>query len=374
MKCVLHIGTEKTGTTLLQHWLYENQKALREQGVCLFDFYQNNRRIPAYFHGGLDDWAKEKKIKTLKEKQRFFRGFLQQLETEFAQASNNADVFVISSEHLHSRLRTHEEVFPLYEFLSKNFEATKVVCYFRNQFDVAVSLYSTVLKFGDTATLEHFIEGATPENYYYNYKKIADLWSGIFGKDFCDFRIYDPDRFIANDIRRDFLSCIDREFNHALLDYTLESKNESLTPLQAAAIRQINKAIPYWNQDELGINPMNPRAKERFRSIPELGVGKIQSPSRQAIQARFRESNGAFFRTYFACENQFYIPDSFTQEKKTFELEEVETIVSELLEKTFSFFGEYPVSSSHSSSYAKLVRKAASITRRFKKKLVRELS
>ena len=35
MKCILHIGTEKTGTTLLQNWLYDNKEKLSQVGIYL---------------------------------------------------------------------------------------------------------------------------------------------------------------------------------------------------------------------------------------------------------------------------------------------------------------------------------------------------
>ena len=37
MKCILHIGTEKTGTTILQDWLYDNKVELSKVGVYLSD-------------------------------------------------------------------------------------------------------------------------------------------------------------------------------------------------------------------------------------------------------------------------------------------------------------------------------------------------
>jgi hypothetical protein len=211
MKCVLHIGTEKTGTTLLQDWLYLNQAALSESGIYLSNKLgkTNNRLIPAYFCSHLDDWARRNRIATQEDKHAFFEGFLENLTSEITQASKSHKYFVITSEHLHSRLRKRYEIEDLYKFLNKNFDGLKVICYFRNQFDVAVSLYSTALKISSHAALESFIEQAKPENYYYDYARIADTWAEVFGRANCDFKVYNREQFLDKDIRKDFIIAID---------------------------------------------------------------------------------------------------------------------------------------------------------------------
>ena len=37
-RCIIHIGTEKTGTSSIQHFLSMNRAALAEQGVLYTDF------------------------------------------------------------------------------------------------------------------------------------------------------------------------------------------------------------------------------------------------------------------------------------------------------------------------------------------------
>ena len=70
MKCVLHIGTEKTGSTLLQDWLYQNQVNLSRQRIFLSDVLSinNNRRLVSFFQWELDDWANRNGILTQKDK------------------------------------------------------------------------------------------------------------------------------------------------------------------------------------------------------------------------------------------------------------------------------------------------------------------
>ena len=77
MDCVLHIGTEKTATTLLQSWLYSNREALSAQGVFLSSVLKegNNRKLVSYFQPQTDDWLRRQHIATEADKTAFFDGF-----------------------------------------------------------------------------------------------------------------------------------------------------------------------------------------------------------------------------------------------------------------------------------------------------------
>ena len=124
MKCILHIGTEKTGTTLLQNWLYDNKEKLSQVGIYLSDSIgtNNNRLIPAYFGETLDDLLTDNGIANNKEKKKYFSGFLDNLNGEISNAKIKHHTFIITSEHLHSRLTRVEEIQNLYDFLSNAFD------------------------------------------------------------------------------------------------------------------------------------------------------------------------------------------------------------------------------------------------------------
>ena len=75
MKAIVHIGTEKTGTTSIQKFLFQNRKKLRNGG---FHFLQsagstNNRALPAYFIAEhlYDDFYRDEGILTLEAKTAF---------------------------------------------------------------------------------------------------------------------------------------------------------------------------------------------------------------------------------------------------------------------------------------------------------------
>lgn len=321
MKCILHIGTEKTATTTLQDWLYDNQSELSKGGIYLSDNLSknNNRLVPAYFQGHLDDWAMRNGISSDAEKLQYFEGFIERLKREIQTATKTHNYFVITSEHLHSRVRKKDEIEQLYIFLSSVFDEVEVVCYFRDQFDVAVSLYSTALKVNSAASVESFVEMASPDNYYYNYLKIADNWAGVFGKTNCNFRIYDRSNFIGNDIRLDFLSVIDDGFDAAKLNMDRVASNEALSRLQVAAFRAINLNIPYWRNDKLGVNKNNQHAKLLAANVESLKLGKITSTKSELIRKDFSETNALFFEKYFTANDKFPITQVESNDFLTFD-------------------------------------------------------
>jgi hypothetical protein len=106
MKLALHIGTEKTGTTLLQEWLYHNRERLGQQGYFLSEKIglPCNRNIVSYFRRAPDDFWNRYNIRSLDDKARFFAHFLEDLQAELDQAAQTNHTVIMSSEHFHSRL------------------------------------------------------------------------------------------------------------------------------------------------------------------------------------------------------------------------------------------------------------------------------
>jgi len=84
VKCILHLGTEKTGSTLLQKWLYENEVTLSNRGVALTKTarFPSNTLLPLYFKGQIDDTLQRQGIFTEKERVDFFSGFLDRLRAK----------------------------------------------------------------------------------------------------------------------------------------------------------------------------------------------------------------------------------------------------------------------------------------------------
>ena len=309
MKCILHIGTEKTGTTFLQKWLYDNQKALLEDRIFLSNFLKryNNRDLCVYCQNSNDDFTRINNIETVNKKARFFRGFVADFKKEISDAESECDYAIITSEHFHSRLRTIDEIKKLKRILNKIFTEVIVVCYFREQSDMAISYYSTNLKSGSTQNIKKYLNSINPDNYYFNFKQIADNWAEVFGKDACKYRIYSRENFISGDLRKDFLSLVSEGVSYDRYDWTENRENASLSYIEAMLFREINELEKYWLGNKR--NQKNIKIKKLVQTVKGIQRKPLKHKDSALVFQRFKESNKKFFDKYFNGENHFILRD-----------------------------------------------------------------
>ena len=336
MKCILHIGTEKTGTTILQDWLYFNKGTLSENRVYLSDLIgkTNNRLLVCYFMDHFDDWFVANSINSQEDKERFFKDFKSNLIKEIEEASKNHDYMIITSEHFHSRLRKPELINQLKDFLYEVFEEVNVICYFREQSSVRKSLYSTALKVETNKKLEQFHNDIDPSHYYYNYYEIATRWSDIFGKKNCIFRVYERSRFINNDLREDFINSVGLASLSDKLSFDVSSANESLSYLESVLYRVINDQFPLFLTGG-GVNSLNLALKKTVSSCETLKLGKIIATDSSDISKRFESINKKFFDTFFDGKYMFKPNESNDEanEDVAMSLTEAAVILEELFQR-----------------------------------------
>lgn len=303
--CILHIGTEKTGSTALQNWLYHNRSELSIRGIYLSDKVgkPNNRVFTSYFSRRVDDWAHANRLNSVDEKKIYLRNFESSLRQEFKEAFKAHDRVVISSEHLHSRITSSEEVLEIHDFLMSIFDKVYVLCYFRNQADMALSLYSTALKFGHAVTLDDFMVNVHENNYYYNFENIADNWSDAFGRENCIFKVFKRSQMIGNDIRYDFLDVCGICTNHEDFDFQQRNPNESLSVASASAFRALNFILPSL-PDKHNLARRSTRLANKVlkraahKSLSSVNK-KLRLSNREEVNNRFASSNARFFAKYF---------------------------------------------------------------------------
>jgi hypothetical protein len=295
MDCLLHIGTEKTATTLLQSWLYSNRNALSAEGVFLSSVLKegNNRKLVSFFQTQVDDWLKRQKINTTEEKAAFFDGFDADFRREVEEAATTHHTMIITSEHFHSRLRHREQLEALKKLLDELFERVRVVCYFRDQADYAVSTYSTKLRNAYPHSLETFLGSISPEGYYFNHEDSAALWASVFGEHACQFAVFDRAAFVDHDIRRDFIAHLSTPVNSKSLNYAVERRNESLSRFQARLFQVINQRIPFWKPGRVGLNRLNRKLKTTVENIAGIDSGSLEA-AKQGLRDEFADSNRRF--------------------------------------------------------------------------------
>lgn len=287
IKLHLHIGTEKTGTTSFQRWLEQNRAQLAKHDVIYPDLPKMfphgvgqrilsvyaqgfNPEYDAFAHVGIVDEASYERVK---------EGFAAVFDAQIR--ANPAGNWVLSSEHLHSRLTAPAQVETLSRFLRRHFDDITVYIHLRPQVDMARSLASTVAR-GGSLIGRGFFEAVDVTSAYYNYQTLVARWAAVFG--------------VKN------ITVIPYKRNPDFQRYLLEKLG-----LSAAAFPPVvreNESID-WRLMALlnAIRPYQPpdkngqRLPAAFKAIPCREPLQIGLAFARELDGRMRESNAALIAT-----------------------------------------------------------------------------
>ncbi|WP_110649899.1 hypothetical protein [Salinicola peritrichatus] len=305
LRIILHIGTEKTGTTTLQHALQVNRDLLSAQGVHYLTTpgRTESRAFPSACLNDTanDDYLRSEGIDTPEQRQAFRQQFGEVLSQAIAALPDPIHTVVISSEHFHSRLRDAEAVARVREWLAPYTDEFRVVCYLRRQVDVATSFYSTELKSGGTHALGDTVRRVCrPDNHYYNYEKLLSLWGEVFSPEALIVRQADRKSLRGGSVVDDFLALLGIDVGSLENYRPVRTCNESLNHLGQMLLRQLNRQIKAASDD--------PNDQSRLRLVNMrlqlahafAGKGEQLPPAQAAdIQHQFDASNEAVRKTWF---------------------------------------------------------------------------
>lgn len=182
MKLVVHIGTEKTGSTAIQNWLDANDESLARDGVCYAkSLGRPSNRLIAVYARDADD-PDDGFIAAGVRDAATHAAFLRALKAEFVAEAERArqrgcHTFIVSSEHLHSRLTTVRAVGRLRALFAPLFATMEIIAFVRPQAELFQSRLSVEARNG--ALDEHY-ERQLHEDLYYDYYKLWRRWSACF--------------------------------------------------------------------------------------------------------------------------------------------------------------------------------------------------
>lgn len=344
MTLVLHIGTEKTGTTMIQKWLYQNRRNLMEQGVFLSEKlgWENNRELVAYYRTQPDEFWTFNSIENVEDKKRHFTGFISDIEAEIEGASRSNHTMIITSEHFHSRLTDESDIANFSDFCRRNFKDHIVICYLRPQWEVRRSLYSTDLRNNEQSLFRDYRSDVGPNDEYFNYLDLYRRWKKGFAYARMEFREYSRRAFQGGDIRMDFLSVMPEGLDLSKLEFSSRRENESLALLEAAAYLAINKTTPLFMNGT--VNRKNYEYKKVVSEISELKQGEVRDPIAHLIYEVFKDTNNQLFSEIFSGRDVFGYPKEKARHSESMPLEEVGTIVERVVEKLVEYFSNRSLS------------------------------
>lgn len=308
MKLVLHIGTEKTGTTTIQHFLNENRKKLKSKGFhvlnCAGRF--NHRAVPSFCmdENRENDYFQDSQYTSVEFRRSFKKKFKKEFDHELNSVKSKAHTVIITSEHFHSRLESHEELQNLKYILAPHFTEIRILCYLREQSSLADSAYSSCMQAGAIIGVKKFLSECIPGNSFFDYSLFLNKWADVFGQKSIQPRVFDRDHLVKRDLIQDFLTFLDSSFDK--VDFNgIEDKNKSIGNLGKVIARSFNLVSPKY--DKKGrINLENRRIIKQIRdNFDEKGTA-ISLKQYDLIYNAFSESNKELAKRFFnRSENPF---------------------------------------------------------------------
>lgn len=308
-RIILHIGTEKTGTSTTQSFFHKNANKLRDHGIL---YPKTLYGADAPSHIGLAVYAKERKngvgdmhgkvgISDVSE----IAPFREVLKAKLYAEANAHDfnVMVLSSEHLTSRLTLPLELDRL-KTLLEPLGRVEIVLYLRPQEELLASSYSTNVRLGSTDKFSEYIQKAMYADYY-NYKALCNLWAGVFGKENVRVRIFSKASFQEGDLLADFIQTAGLPID--LQNYVRPpNENASLGLLHLEFIRQLNFYLPHMGP---ATNyQADPRQGDLLPIMDRLNAAEKAKPKLPAaaalsIRELFAEGNAYVARAFFGRED-----------------------------------------------------------------------
>lgn len=303
-RLVLHIGTEKTGTTSVQESLAGNRQKLAELGYCYpvspgpanhvwLAMLAGQDRLVVDLAGFLGVPVPDLDLARA--------GFRRAFQAEMAALPASVHTVVLSNEHCHGRLVRREEIQELKRFLAPHFREVEVWLYLRRQDRLAVSHYSTKLRGNFTA--ERIFPKVHPSAWYYNYFELASAWAEVFGRDAMRLRIYERRELLGQDVATDFLAQLGIEDPAALLGLAQEA-NTALSALGQVVLLEFNRRL----QSDAATDQLQRTLRPtRLRLANELGR-RLKGPPRLPARAEAE----AFLATYADANEwlrQSFFPD-----------------------------------------------------------------
>lgn len=311
-RCILHIGTEKTGTTTLQRFLGTNRQALLQRGFFVPASLSAHASVAN--HESLtvmaldpaklgDDLRVRAGLKTIEDVREWRVRVEENLSREILALSHqpeNSPTLLLSNEHCHSRLVTRDEVHYLRQFLDRFTDETRIIVYLRPQHEVALSLYDQALKVGyhDIDVLPDFIghRSRWVGRLYFEYDKLLERWAEEFGRDKITVRLYSKDQLEGNDVIEDFMSVISCNKDGLQVP---ANENVSLSAECQTVLNAINRYVA--SQNSLAAPLL-----ERHKLITALGA--MSSGSSTTVK---REHAIRFFHEFDDCNERVrteYLP------------------------------------------------------------------
>lgn len=247
MKIILHVGTEKTGSTSIQAVCGDNRKRLLEKGWL---FPETSK---AYSHVNLTVCALEgapdhpvRQLYNLGEEKKWsdFRdNVLSSLENQIH--VHDPDLLLLSDEHLSGHINNIDQLFNYKKIIERYGSVSSVIIYLRRQDSLRLSLFSEAVKVGNLKNFDIYnplpIFDDIP--FRFNYIKMLDNFSEVFGSEKLILRIFDRKDLFCGNVVSDFV-----KISGVPITVNTDISREENRSIDARIIKNVAKISMYLKQ------------------------------------------------------------------------------------------------------------------------------
>ena len=353
---VLHIGTEKTGSTTIQNFLKANRNKLMQQGIYISEDLMipsgNQRWLAAlaYNSARIDELISDQGYRSKAERDQDMVDRYERFKQEIEASASNCNRWIISSEHLQSRLTTDEEISRLHQLLRGLFKEITIVLYIRNPVDTAISLLSMFCVYGDV--IEELPEPSQPHvELICNHAKILGQWQRNFPKTKIKLRLFEKDRLNQGDLLKDF--CNQAHIKPGT-DWSLQAQhsNERLTLRGMRYLHHLNSRFPPLVNGKK--NPERGNLAAYIHTFTKQSEPfQITLEQQQAYEKYYAESNEAIRSQYFPNQATLWDDKARQYAHSTIKLSEVDSVDLTCLQ----MFAEIWATTQHQSQKINAIKK-----------------
>ncbi len=247
---ILHVGTEKTGTTSIQSLLRTSYNTLAKNGVL----FPQSIGEPCHIHltacalGGEPNHPIRNLLGLTNADD--FKDFVEKTKTGLKNEIeiNKAEVLLISDEHINVHLSKIESLGAFKTLCEEFGDIKSVVIYLRRQDEFRLSLFSEAVKAGNLTSFE--LDNPLPVfeklPYRLDYLAVLDNLSEVFGIDKIVTRKYNRGSFPSDDICIDFLDATGITLGdyipiQSVKNRTIDGRIIKLLGLISTSIKRLNK-------------------------------------------------------------------------------------------------------------------------------------
>ncbi len=300
MKCFIHIGMEKTGTTTIQNFFSCNRNLLLKNGI-LYPLSPGRTLQSSINHIKLtacileanknDSLQKMFNLKSPQDVLRFRNKFKQDLKHELNKTT--AKTVIFSNENCSSRLTTKEEINSLKNLLIDFFDDIQIIIYLRRQDEFLMSSYSTKVKCG-SETQDFSLPGEELIRRRYDYWNIIKKWESIFCKENIIVKIFEREQMLNGDLLDDFTSIVGLQTTK---DYIIpDKKNPSLDIHCLNFLKNFNKFTPRFIDNK--VNNQRGNIVNLLESYSSNNYFKISEEAANQFMLNFIDSNNLVAKHY----------------------------------------------------------------------------